>query len=405
MRTAPHPAPGRLDGAMLSALLLSAPLVFLACDELRGLAVRAAPLRYASAEGPLRPSFEAVDGERRIAVRLVPVSQGHRELTDIQFPPGRSDWMLVLRKSGEVERVELSSGQARTLHRFEVPTASELGLLGLAFHPRWPEDPRVYVHRSTERGKALGGRLSEHRLDPETLTFTEERVLLEVEQPYGNHNAGQIAFGPDGRLYIGLGDGGWRDDPHDHGQNPATLLGAMWSLDVDAPAPTPRLWATGLRNPWRFGFDPAGRMVVADVGQDRWEEVSLVPEGANLGWNRREGRHCFPPDLNACASEGMTDPVFEYGRNAGQSVTGGQVQTAAEPAALRGLYLLGDFVTGRMWALRLPEQPGAPAEASSLGRWPLLISSFGRDGQGRVYVGDYGKGGVYRIEGAEGAGP
>ncbi len=383
---------------MLAALLL-VPLLC-ACDQARDLAVRLAPSDYQAEGGALAARFEAVDpAERRLEISLVPVSSGHKELTDIQFPPGDSARMVLLRKSGELVVVELATGSSRVAHRLEVPTASELGLLGLAFPPRCPEAPRLYLNYSTEgEGEGNGTRVSEFQADPTSLALSKERVLLEVDQPYANHNAGQLAFGPDGLLYVGLGDGGWRDDPHGHGQNAETLLGSMLTLDVAEPAPTPQVFAIGLRNPWRYSFDPAGRLIVADVGQNLWEEVNIVPRGANLGWARREGRHCFPPKQEACTTEGLTEPVFEYGRDAGQSITGGHVQTAALPAALQGRYIVGDFASGRIWALALPEQPGQQAEWWSLGRWPLLISTFGRDAQGRVYVGDYGGGVVYRID-------
>lgn len=386
---------------MLATLLL-VPILF-ACDDLRGLAVELAPMRYEPEGGALAARYEAVDpADRRLAVSLVPVSSGHKELTDIQFPPGDRQRMLVARKSGELVLVDLSSGASRVVHRFEVPTRSELGLLGVAFHPFWPEDPRLFVNHSTEgeaRGKrVLGTRISEFRVDPQTFALSDERVLLDVEQPYANHNAGQLAFGPDRLLYVGLGDGGWADDPHGHGQNAETLLGSMLTLDVEASLPTPEVFAIGLRNPWRYSFDPAGRLIVADVGQNLWEEVSIAPRGANLGWARREGRHCFPPENEPCSTEGLTEPVFEYGRDAGQSITGGYVQTAALPAALSGRYIVGDFASGRLWAVQLPAEPGQQAEWWSLGRWPVLISTFGRDNDGRVYLGDYSGGVVYRLD-------
>lgn len=381
---------------MLSAFLL-VPMLF-ACDVARSLVVRLAPTDYKAEGGALAATYEAVDPvDRRMEISLVPVSSGHKELTDIQFPPGDSARMVLLRKSGELVVVDLATGSFSVAHRVQVPTDSELGLLGLAFHPRWPDDPRLYLNYSTQ-GEGIGTRISEFQADPVSLSLSKERVLLEVEQPYANHNAGQLSFGPDGLLYVGLGDGGWRDDPHGNGQNPQTLLGSMLTLDVAAEPPTPQVFAIGLRNPWRHSFDPAGRLIVADVGQNDWEEVNIVPRDANLGWALREGRHCFPSKQETCRTEGLTEPVFEYGRDAGQSITGGFVQTAAQPAALSGRYIVGDFASGRMWAVQLPEQPGQQAEWSSLGRWPLLISTFGRDAQGRVYVGDYGGGVVYRME-------
>lgn len=414
-----------------AALFLSLSLT--GCDDLRALVVAALPSDY-QVEDPqvgergLVPVFdEALDGvsdgaapvSDRIVVGLQPVAHGLAELTDIQFPPGSSDRMVVTRKGGEIVLVELSTGQARQVHRVDVPVRSEQGLLGLAFHPTWPADRRIFLNYSGPDGET---RVSAWTADPPTLALTDEQLLLEVPQPYPNHNAGQLAFGPDGMLYIGLGDGGWRDDPHGHGQNSATLLGSMLRIDVDraetgrayglppdnpflgSDTIHPEIWATGLRNPWRYSFDPQGRLVVADVGQNTWEEVDLVPRGANMGWKHREGRHCFPSGRTDCVTEGLVDPVFEYDHTVGQSITGGYVHTGRAVPALAGRYVFGDFTSGRMWALALPEQPGQDAAVWSLGKWPLLISTFGRDGAGELYVGDYHSGTVYRIVAAGSAG-
>lgn len=251
----------------------------------------------------------------------------------------------------------------------------------------------------------------------------EERIIFEVEQPYPNHNAGQLAFGPDGFLYIAWGDGGSREDPKRHAQNMQTYLGAMLRIDPGAEAGSkkyrvpadnpfvgragvlPELFAVGLRNPWRFSFDPAGRLVVADVGQDRFEEVSIVQAGKNYGWDVREASACHRPKTN-CANrsargDAFVDPVYEYGRDDGRSITGGYVYTGTRIAALKGRYVFGDFVSGRIWAIRLPgdgRSRVAKNAAAALGKWPLLISTFGRDNRGEVYVADFGGGKVYRIE-------
>lgn len=385
-----------------SPLLLAS--LLLACQDLRAFVIGAIPLSYPTDALPpeaLVASFEAVDpAGQRIAIDLQPVVSGLAEITDIQFPPGDGSRMLVLRKTGEIHRVEVATGRQERVHRLEVPTRSEQGLLGLAFHPRWPQDDRVFLNTTAIVNGADHTRISAWRADPATLSLSGEQILLEVAQPYPNHNAGQLAFGPDGKLYVGLGDGGAANDPHGHGQDRETLLGSMLRLDVDgALPPVPETFAIGLRNPWRYSFTPDGRLVVADVGQNTWEEVSLVPEGANLGWNLREGRHCFPPDVTGCPTEGLVDPVFEYGRDAGFSVTGGYVVTGSGVPALTGKYLVGDFGTGRMWALELPAEPGGDARAWGLGRWPIQISTFGRDPAGEVYVADFGRGTVYRIVG------
>jgi glucose/arabinose dehydrogenase len=212
-------------------------------------------------------------------------------------------------------------------------------------------------------------RISEWKLSVDALgkaPATAERVVLEVKQPYQNHNGGQLAFGKDGFLYVALGDGGYRHDPHGNSQNLGVLLGKVLRLDVTArtkggygippdnpfvatKGARPEIWAYGLRNPWRFSFDPYGRLVAGDVGQDTWEEIDVIRAGENLGWNVREARHCFEPK-ESCRTDGLVEPVFEYGRE--------------------------------------------------LGQWPFLISSFGRDEAGELYLLDYGGGALYRLAAA-----
>jgi glucose/arabinose dehydrogenase len=259
------------------------------------------------------------------------------------------------------------------------------------------------------------GRVEEWYVDPIQWRARRVRTVIEVQQPFANHDGGQIVFGPDGRLYIGFGDGGWRNDPNGHGQNGRTWLGSMLRIDVDGgrdaaytvPVSNPwvgddsvadEAWAIGLRNPWRFSFAPDGRMVVADVGQNAFEEIDLVVAGDNLGWNTREGRHCLDPET-PCAKEGLVEPVYEYGRDEGKSITGGFVYTGNRVPALKDQYVFADFVSGRLWAISLPaERGGALVAAAALGQWPFLPSTFGRAADGEIYVAGFGKGIVYRID-------
>ena len=350
------------------------------------------------------------DSSPTTPIRLEPVAQGFAQVTDIQFPPGSSTEMVVLQKTGTAWVQTLGASGRRKFFTLDVETGSEMGLLGLAFHPKFPDDPRVFVNYVV---KGPVSRIAELTIDPAAWTMKSERILLTVEQPYGNHKAGQVAFGPDGFLYIGWGDGGSGGDPHGNGQDLTTMLGSMLRIDVDRkdgdrpygiPADNPfvgqkdvppETWAYGLRNPWRFSFDPKGRMVVADVGQNKYEEIDLVAAGDNLGWNIREAKHCFEPP-KGCRTEGLVDPIFEYGRDEGISVTGGYVATATDVPAIADKYVFGDFGSGQIWALTLP-QTRQDAEATLLGKWDVQISTFGRDAQGRVYVGDYGGGTIYRI--------
>ncbi len=253
---------------------------------------------------------------------------------------------------------------------------------------------------------------------PPTLDAGSEQVLLRVEQPFPNHNGGQLAFGPDGYLYLGLGDGGAANDPLGHGQDTSTVLGSILRLDVATPGAVtipddnpfasgdggaPEVFLYGLRNPWRFSFDrEAGLLWIADVGQDAYEEVDRIDTatqgGANLGWNVMEGAHCFADP--ACSSDGLTLPLAEYGRDLGCSVTGGYVYRGAAIPDLRGWYLFGDYCTGFIFGL--PSDASPPADGTALAplivaETPLSISSFGEGADGELYVADVGRGGLYRV--------
>lgn len=331
--------------------------------------------------------------------------------------------MLVLEKTGALKYHRLSDGKGGTLLQLPVLKESEQGLLGLAFHPRFVENRKFYLNTVVSVNGKDHTRVAEWTFSGtgplEESTPTGEKVLLEQLQPYANHNAGQLAFGSDGMLYIGFGDGGWRDDPLKAGQDKKSWLGKMLRIDVDKASPPlpygipadnpfvghaetrPEIFALGLRNPWRYSFSPDGRLIVADVGQNTWEEVSLVSKGANLGWSVKEASHCFPPE-STCRSEGLLDPIFEYGRGDGQSITGGYVYTGTRVPGLAGKYVFGDFVSGRIWALDLPAPTAAPrlipaSESAALGKWPLLISTFGRDTKGELYVADFGSGKIFRL--------
>jgi glucose/arabinose dehydrogenase len=376
---------------------------------------------------PNAPTSGRASGAAPSGVRVVQVARGFQKPTDLQFVPGGGGLAVVVEQTGGVRTVDLSHALAPgapvatpsgTVLEVAVRTDSEQGALGLAFHPKYAENGLFYLDWTPKDG-AMRSRISEWhsvRADLGKSLASGERIILEVAQPYSNHKAGQLAFGPDGFLYVGFGDGGWRFDPHGNGQNPDVLLGKMLRLDVNSRASgaygippdnpfigrkgfRPEIWALGLRNPWRYSFDPLGRLVVGDVGQDRFEEIDLVAKGDNLGWNVREATHCFEPK-EGCRQEGLVDPIYEYGRGAGQSVTGGYVYTGSAVPSLSGQYVFGDFVTGSIWTLKLPGQYLAShdlVEATLLGTWPLLVSSFGRDEQGEIYLVDYSEGGIYRL--------
>jgi glucose/arabinose dehydrogenase len=303
----------------------------------------------------------------------------------------------------------------------DVSTNSERGLLSLAFEPDFGDTDAFYAYYTDRDGRTVVARFeaSEGRGPVDT---DERSVRLVVEQPYANHNGGQLAFGPDGHLYIGLGDGGGGGDPEDNGQDPTTLLGAILRVDTRASATgvresgyltdpfsipednpfadgadaLPEIWALGLRNPWRFSFDrETGDLWIGDVGQSAWEEIDFQPAssggGENYGWNRLEGTHVFrePVDI-----EEPVMPAFEYGHDVGQSVTGGFVYRGERIPELAGTYVFGDFVSGTIWGLW---PSGEGWEDLVLAETGLTISSFGEDEEGEVYVVDFG-GTVYAIE-------
>lgn len=409
---------------VITATLLAS-LTFVGCIEIR----RALTHLFSGSYGPpdaipeLKAEFSGPDtSRRRVPARLIPVVRGLDQPTDIQFDPKNPQVMVVLEKEGKMKWYDMTSADSGVVMTFDVATVSEQGLLGMTFHPAYPDTPLFYVNLTPEEGRM--SRVLEVRLrqpaDIRKAAVARIRTVMEVEQPYQNHNAGQLAFGPDGYLYIGWGDGGWIGDPHNNGQNTATLLGKMLRIDptptVNSPYSVPadnpfvnaagvrqEIWATGLRNPWRYSFDPQGRLIVADVGQNAWEEIDIVEQGKNYGWRCREG--LAPYDTSeGCTGKHFAQPFYVYGREEGLSITGGYVYLADDFAMLKGLYIFGDFISGRIWALRLPthtEERLSPSDALALGQWPIQISTFGRDAVGKLYVADYGLGVVYRIDPAD----
>lgn len=309
--------------------------------------------------------------------------------------------------------LDLSSGGLDLVSR----SGSEQGLLGLAFHPDYETNGRFFVSYTKEsEDSGLDGDsiISEFQVssDP-NVALTGERIILgPLDQPFENHNGGHIVFGPDGYLYIGLGDGGSGGDPLGNGQNKNTLLGSILRIDVDSgdpydiPPDNPfvgaagldEIYAFGFRNPWRFSFDHVTeRMFCGDVGQDTWEEISIVEKGANLGWKIMEANHCFPPQVTNCDQSGLTLPITEYGRGLGFSVTGGYVYRGSDFPDMVGHYYYADHGSARFW--QLEEIGGGQWERTELAG-PFAdrrISSFGEDEAGEIYFTDYSRGHVVRL--------
>jgi glucose/arabinose dehydrogenase len=307
--------------------------------------------------------------------------------------------VLILKDGALVEQPFLDLGE-------RVRSGGERGLLGLAFHPDFASNGRFFVDYTREPdGATVIAELRATSANPDRAE-PQQRVLLTVEQPFANHNGGMIGFGPDGLLYIGLGDGGSAGDPGNRAQNPDQLLGKILRIDVDDGQPyaipadnpfaegggRPEIYALGLRNPWRFSFDPAdGRLWVGDVGQNRIEEIDIVERGGNYGWRLMEGRSCYRP-ASGCERSGLQLPVAEYQHRQGRcSITGGYVYRGSAVPELVGTYLFADYCSGEIFRLR-------QGEASVLLDTDLRIASFGEDATGELYVVDLG-GAVYRIVG------
>lgn len=314
-----------------------------------------------------------------------------------------------------------------------VASGGELGLLGMAFHPNFPTDPRVFLSYTAGTGGSRVSRISSFMTSNGGLTLdpSTEKIWLVLNQPEDNHNGGNIAFGPDGFLYIGFGDGGGGGDAHTqngpigNGQSLKTMLGKILRIDVGAenasayavpstnpfaanpkcgPATNaencPEIYAYGLRNPWRWSFDrQSGELWVGDVGQNTYEEVDIVQSGGNYGWRCREGFH--PYDMTGCPSTGFIDPVAEYDHTVGQSITGGYVYRGTQATTLVGRYLFADYVSGRVWTL----QPNASGgfTVRTLLTAPFNVSSFAQATDGELYVLDY-SGGLYHLDFQPGAG-
>ncbi len=301
----------------------------------------------------------------------------------------------------------------------KVSTGSEQGLLGLAFHPDYGINGRFYVNYTDVNGDTV---IAEYHRSVGNASIADPtgRVLLKIGQPYSNHNGGMLAFGPDGYLYIGMGDGGSSGDPGNRAQSINTLLGKILRIDVDTqaggkqyaiPAGNPyvgktgldEIWSFGLRNPWRFSFDDrTGDLWIGDVGQDRYEEIDRSPAvngvdagwRLNYGWRVLEGNACFNPS-SGCSTSGKTPPMAVYSHSSGCSVTGGYVYRGLAYRGLVGGYLFGDFCSGRIWALRAH----GPASQSPvlMADTNLSISSFGEGPDGTIYVTDLGSGDIWAI--------
>jgi glucose/arabinose dehydrogenase len=375
------------------------------------------------------------------ALRLEPVAAGFNAAVAFVDDPASPGTFEVVSQEGLVHVI--SNGVTREAPfldlRDAISRGGERGLLGLAFPPDAETSGRVFVNFTNTAGDTVIARFRRRADDPFTVD-PGSRFDLEwpggrrfVDQPYSNHNGGHLVFGPDGFLYIGLGDGGSANDPQNRAQSPTTLLGKMLRIDVNVPDEDPRgyvvppdnpfvgrtgvlgeIWALGYRNPWRYGFDDLGEgatgaLIVGDVGQDSREEIDYEPAragGRNYGWRQREGTIATPRVSPAPVDIGpLVEPIFDYGRGQGQAVTGGYVyRGSALPAVHRGRYFFADYATGRVWSLGLavnPETGEATVSdeiehTSELGGARPGLASFGRDRQGELYLVTLG-GDIFRL--------
>jgi glucose/arabinose dehydrogenase len=344
----------------------------------------------------------------RLAITLEPfatVAGGPLAMTAPDDGTGR---LFVAAQEGQIWLVEADgSVGAEPMADLgpRLTSGGERGLLGLAAHPTFPTDPRIFVNYTNQAGDTIVASIALAGDDPDRFDTDTQRELLFQEQPYPNHNGGGVVFGPDGFLYLSLGDGGSGGDPQGNGQRLDTLLGKILRVDVDhaSDASTggyvtpstnpfagggglPEIWHWGLRNPWRLSFDRAsGDMWIGDVGQNAFEEIDVARSGAsglNFGWNVMEGSHCF--NAERCSTDGLTLPVTDYGRDLGCTVIGGYVYRGSAYPLLAGTYLFADYCSGRIFALDAASDAlVAPVEVGTGGG---QISAFGEDTDGELYV-------------------
>ncbi len=353
------------------------------------------------------------------AVTLRPVASGLTMPVEIAHAGDGSGRLFVVEQGGAIKIIKDGAVLAAAFLDItaQVLSGGERGLLGLAFHPQFRTNGKFYVYYTRQTDGTIV--LSEYlrsAASADVADPTTERQLFTVTHPLSNHNGGHIVFGPDGYLYIGIGDGGGGGDPNNNAQNLGVRLGKLLRIDVNAASgfavppsnpfvgqagALPEIWAYGLRNPWKFNFDRAtGDLLIADVGQDLWEEVDFRPAGdpggRNYGWRITEGNHCFNPP-SGCDLTGITLPIIEYGHNSsgGFAIIGGYVYRGRNSRALRGFYLYGDNVINHMWAAAASEG----WTPFSLINGPGSISTFGEDEAGELYVASLNGGTIHAIDG------
>ena len=332
-------------------------------------------------------------------------------------PDDGSGRLFIVSQDGRIWRVDADGSVAGTPMIDLGPrlkSGGEQGLLGLALHPDFPNDPRAFVNYTDRNGDTIVASLEIDSGDPDRINPESHRQLLFIDQPYANHNGGEVLFGPDGFLYVFMGDGGAGGDPHGNSQRLDTLLGKVLRLDIDdasgqvgysSPPDNPfvgadgqdEIWHYGLRNPWRASFDRAtDDLWIGDVGQGAWEEIDVARSGQgglNFGWNLMEGNHCYKPQ-SGCNRAGLEPPITEYGHDGGCTVIGGYVYRGLASPSMQGAYLFADYCSGRVWAIDAAStELVAPTQVGSADGSP---SAFGEDVAGELYLLTL-SGPIYRI--------
>jgi len=333
-------------------------------------------------------------GERAFGRKLV--ARGFDQPVQVTAARSEPRRLYVVEQPGTIrviERGRVRSGFFLDV-RSRVVAGGEQGLLGLAFDPGYRTNRLVYVNYTDASGDT---RVVRYRTDGRRALPGTARLLLRIDQPYSNHNGGGLAFGPDGSLYVGTGDGGSGGDPEDRAQDTGSLLGKMLRLDVRRPGSAPEVVGIGLRNPWRYSFDrKTGDLYIGDVGQNEIEEIDFTPHESpgleNYGWDVYEGSRQF--ERKPLGPGNLVRPVFEYTHGSGCSVTGGHVYRGKAKPRLRGLYVLGDYCSGRVWSLRVVDGRAVGVRREAF-RIPS-VTSFGEDAAGELYATSH-DGVVYRL--------
>lgn len=359
---------------------------------------------------------------RRVSLGLEKVAGGFAAPLFVTGDGTGSGRLYVVEQGGRIRLIE-PGGRVASRPFLDISeritSGGERGLLGLAFHPSYASNGLFYVDYTDRDGNTVVSEMRRSADSPDRADATSQRVLLHIDQPYPNHNGGMLAFGLDGFLYVGMGDGGSSGDPQNRAQSLGTLLGKILRIDVDErdgglpyavpptnpfvdrPGARPEIWASGVRNPWRFSFDATtGDLWVGDVGQDRWEEVDRLTattgggRGTDLGWRLMEGRACYDP-TTGCPTAGLTMPMAVYGHDVGCAITGGYVYRGSRSPALDGTYLFSDYCSGRIWGLDAagPDVQDPVLLLESGGS----IASFGQGDDRELYVADIAQGSIFRV--------